>query len=847
MPSEAVQQLLERGERSGLISNSVAQELISQLTASEAITVDEVAAQMIEKKVLTRYQADQLLAGHGEECLVAGRYRILEKLGEGGMGAVYKAHDTQLDRDVAVKVLPGHHLNDADAVARFQREARALAKLSHPNIIQAYDSGEDKGKHFLVMEYVAGASLAAILRERGALPPTLAADMIYQAALGLQHAHAKGLVHRDLKPGNLLWSPVQSLPGSRAPAAKEQTRPTRELTSSYVAPDAVPRGIVRILDLGLARFLQDQLGNSQVTKEGVGVGTPDYMAPEQFRDALHADAPTDIYGLGCTLYQLISGTVPFPGSSFSEKADAHAKKLPIPLEERCPEMPAGLEFVVSKMMAKHPADRFQTAAEVAEALAPYIAVGSHSAIQLRQTMRFHAGQLTMRAPSRRKRLLAWAGAVVAAACLVGLLILAGPSIFGRGSQAPQIISQVQSTEPDTKASEHAQPKVRTIENGLTVAKDGTGQYTTLADALEKVKAGQTIRVLDRADYPEQIHLSQASRFAHITIESPLSASLVIPDGKNGVVVVDVPGVTIRGFRVRGSGELAKIAMVGNCHGALLDQLTIGVGFGILLWGITGGDQDSPVIVQNCVLSAGNEQGIRISGIQNDYKTARLCRRVLIRNNQFDGARYGIVLAGLVQQVHIVGNRVSGSNASAIALNNLLHETRDILVANNTLLENHHALALLDDAAKKLPRQTIQVSNNLVLNATEPDFVFLDGVDPDRLKGLGDGAALRGAWQFSHNWRELKEPTSNDSLYKAWVPADPDDVLKDRIEVISRDRQSSKFLRLAKDSPLASGGAGGDLPTYVGAVPPEGIEPWDWQKTWNARAAKSGDESKTGKD
>jgi hypothetical protein len=266
-----------------------------------------------------------------------------------------------------------------------------------------------------------------------------------------------------------------------------------------------------------------------------------------------------------------------------------------------------------------------------------------------------------------------------------------------------------------------------------------------------------------------------------------------------------------------------------------------------LCGITGRNQDSPVIVQNCVLAAGNEQGFRISGIQNDFKSGRLCQRVLIRNNQIESARYGIVVAGLAQQVHIVGNRVSGSNASAIAFNNLLPETRDILVANNTLFENHHALALLDDAAKKLTGQSIQVCNNLVLDTAEPDFVFLDGVDPDQLKGLGDGPALRDAWQFTHNWRELREPTSNHSLYKAWVPADPDDVLKDRIEVISRDPQSSDFLRVAKDSPLAGGGAGGDLPTYVGAVPPEGLGPWDWQKTWNARMAKSGSESKDGKD
>ena len=162
MPSNAVQQLLEQGQSSGLLSPAVAQDLIARMRADEALTADEVAAQMIEQKALTRFQAERLLAGHGEECLIAGRYRVLEKLGEGGMGAVYKAHDTQLDRDVAVKVLPGHHLNDADAIARFQREARALAKLSHPNIIQAYDNGEDKGRRKRLLDDATYAEVISI-------------------------------------------------------------------------------------------------------------------------------------------------------------------------------------------------------------------------------------------------------------------------------------------------------------------------------------------------------------------------------------------------------------------------------------------------------------------------------------------------------------------------------------------------------------------------------------------------------------------------------------------------------------------------------------------------------------
>jgi serine/threonine protein kinase len=849
MPSEAVQQLLERGERSGLISTAAAQELISQLTASEAITVDEVAAQMIEKKVLTRYQADQLLAGHGEECLVAGRYRILDKLGQGGMGAVYKAHDTHLDRDVAVKVLPGHHLNDADAVARFQREARALAKLSHPNIIQAYDSGEDKGKHFLVMEYVAGASLAAILRERGALPPTLAADMIYQAALGLQHAHAKGLVHRDLKPGNLLWSAVQLLPDSRASASKGQTRPSRQLTTSYVAPDAVPRGVVKILDLGLARFLQDQLGNSQVTKEGAGVGTPDYMAPEQFRDALHADATTDIYGLGCTLYHLISGTVPFPGSSYSEKADAHAKKEPIPLEERCPEVPVGLAFVVSKMMAKHPANRFQTAGEVAEALAPYIAGASHSAIQLRQTMRFHAGQLTTRSPSRRKRLLVWAGAAVAAACFVGLLILAGPSFFRRGTHEPPNDAPVESTERVAKTTEPALPKVITIPNGLTVAKDGTGQYSTIGDALAKVQKGMTIRVLDDATYPEVISLdSSPERLARVTIEAPKRATLKLPQGKPRLLAIrDTPGVRVTGFRLReqaaASGRVF-VAITGHTPGVVLEDLDLQSTAEVIgaVINVELKEDEKPIVVRRCSFDTAGE-GIVVGGATAASPEGRSSGGVLISENRIMNSSYrGVVLIGRLRRVLVVGNLVTGCG-QGLQTQDLGAESEGILFANNTSYANGYAFRywLSTKPTFTIPERQVELANNLLFASDNSDMACIHGVQgawaiPDVAKELAE------RWRFARNWRDLVGAHAH-----LLIPLAGTDERLPRPDGLSRDSNDPNFLRPAADSPLAKGGAGGDLPTYVGAVPPEGDEPWNWQKTWDARVAKSANATKTGKD
>jgi serine/threonine protein kinase len=854
MASQAVDQLLGQAQRAGLFSADASRDLIAQMaiaTETEALTTDQVAERLIERKLLTRYQADQLLAGRGDECTVAGRYRVVDKLGEGGMGAVYKAHDMKLDRDVAVKVLPAQSLADADAITRFQREARALAKLSHPNIIQAFDSGEDRGRYFLVMEYVEGASLAAILSDHGAITPTLAADMTYQAAIGLQHAHDKGLVHRDVKPGNLLWLLAQPLADRTTSATSEQARSSSDLTKSYSPPALPGKGILKILDLGLARFLQDQLGDSQVTQEGTGVGTPDYMAPEQFRDALHADARTDIYGLGCTLYQLISGTVPFPGSSFSEKAHAHAKQQPIPLEERCPDVPAGLSFVVAKMMAKHPADRFQSAAEVAEALAPYVAGQSHSMILLRQTMRFHAGQLTTKTPNRRKRVLAWAGAAIAAACFSRLLIVEWRSIFPTGSGDPAL--NAQGATPGTPSPEPTPPAVITIENGLTVAKDGTGQFTTITEALDQVKPGQTIRVLDDAVYRESLSIGSPTRHFDIRLEAPRSATVESSAPRRSAVsILAVPGVTLRGFRLRaGATQQTLVDVRGNCSGLELDGLDMSPGAGtdydgVLLAGVAIPEHARPVIVQRCRLRRPHI-GVQLLAVAADFSTPTPCSRIIVRDNLIvSSGGYGISLRGLTRQVHVVGNRITGgTNYSAIQMDAVLEGSEDVLIANNTIFECTPAFRVWDDAVRG---KNIQVRNNLVLGAAGPDMDFLERRGNDfQYAAPSEGSLITKGWELGQNWREVGRPNSADATARAWIPPSATDVIKDRIDVLSRDPAHTDFLRPGNDSPLATGGAGGNLPSYIGAVAPEAVAPWDWQWTWDAHVGKLLTVSKHSKD
>jgi hypothetical protein len=270
-----------------------------------------------------------------------GRYEILGKLGQGGMGTVYQAHDPGLDRIVALKLLGPRGGPDAEMRARFSRELAAAGRLDHPHVARALDCGECDGRPFLVMEYIEGTDLARLIGAAGPLPVADACELARQAAIALHHVHTSGLIHRDVKPSNLMLT---------------------------------PDGRLKVLDLGLARFHGPRGPGEALTEVGQILGTADYLAPEQVSNPRGVDARADLYALGCTLYHLLTGRAPFDGPGCSlphEKLTAHGRTPPPALRTRRPDVPEAVAAVVHRLLAKDPADRYATAAQVAEALAPH--------------------------------------------------------------------------------------------------------------------------------------------------------------------------------------------------------------------------------------------------------------------------------------------------------------------------------------------------------------------------------------------------------------------------------------------------------------------------------------------
>jgi serine/threonine protein kinase len=361
MPIDTVPSCIQALRQHRLLTAAQLEELTRNL--HEFSTARVLAQELLKASWLTPFQVNQLFNGRGGD-LVLGPYILMERLGEGGVGHVFKARHMHMQRLVAIKFLRSDMVNNTEVLGRFYREIQAVSQLVHPNVVLAHDAGPIGNTHFMAMEYVEGTDLEKLVKQQGPLPVEQACDYIRQSALGLQHIFERNLVHRDIKPGNLLVTELEH----------GNERWSQASTASALASgQSFPFGLIKILDLGLARFDEsEQQGNGDpLTQAGSGGlrGSADYLAPEQAVDFHTADIRADIYSLGCTFYFLLTGKSPFDGGSLATKLMRHQNAAAPPLDRLRKGLPRRLQQVIDRMLAKKPDQRFQTPAEVAGAVA----------------------------------------------------------------------------------------------------------------------------------------------------------------------------------------------------------------------------------------------------------------------------------------------------------------------------------------------------------------------------------------------------------------------------------------------------------------------------------------------
>jgi serine/threonine protein kinase len=454
----STRELLDIIRRSGIHRP---ERLNDQLRGADDLPADALraASVLVRRGLLTQFQAKMLLAGRCNGFKL-GSYVIREQIGQGGMGIVYLAEHEDLRRRVAVKVLipPKDQTGTKLAIERFLREARSAAALNHPNIVRIHDVGRHGTVNYLVMDHVEGDTLESLLVKGGALAPSRAVDYVAQAAAGLQHAHEKGFVHRDIKPANIM----------------------------------VDRsGVVKILDMGLARSFHSSDDNlTERLDAGAVVGTADYISPEQALSDSRIDVRADIYSLGATLFALVSGRPPFEGST-AQKLVQHQLKAPPSLTELDPTVPEELAEIVEKMLAKKPDDRYQTPAELIEALAPWLPKGGEtkvvaglavttvdSSAALQNARRKREAQSTRRLERRAQRsrrswppAAKWAAAGAGALAVLGLIL--SLTLGGRSASSDPTASEAAPRGPATTGTASTPAKPRTADGPVVYRLDAS--------------------------------------------------------------------------------------------------------------------------------------------------------------------------------------------------------------------------------------------------------------------------------------------------------------------------------------------------------------------------------------
>ena len=599
------------------------------------------------------------------------QYEVLEVVGRGAMGVVFKARDTKLQRIVAIKALAPRLAADGTARKRFVREAQAAAAVRDDHVVAIYAVHDDGPVTYLVMEFISGTNLAEKVKHSGPLALKEILRIGTQMAAGLAAAHKQGLVHRDIKPANILLE------------------------------NGVQR--VKIADFGLARAVD----NASLTGTGHVPGTPLFMAPEQARGET-VDQRSDLFSLGSVLYTLCTGRPPFKADNTFAVLKRVCEHTPRPILDANPDLPDWLAAIVEKLLAKDPKDRYQSAAEVARVLGRHLA-------EVQQP-----GSTTA-ATCKPAPITVGRKPFAMAALVFGLVIVLG-------SAAAVAILSNQGDQPKANDPPKPVPDPRV----LTVSKNPKDQakFQTIKQAVDNVQPNMTIRVLDDAVYEEQVIFDNPASQSGVVLEAVGKANIRfsetrLPPNKFVICIRGVPKVTLRGFHIVSRSGNDLVFITKHCPGTILEKLTMTAegdpASGVDLYDVGLKDEDEPIEMRNCIVR-GAAHGISVMGAIFRDKSAlmRPLGRIVIRNNEFRECNQTIHLTGSVYQVLVAGNIIVKSGNTAFDLQDLMHGTRDVLIANNTSLSTTSAaLRVWDDADEILKCKNVRFQNNLALTVGSP--------------------------------------------------------------------------------------------------------------------------------
>lgn len=666
-----------------------------------------------------------------------GKYHVLRTVGHGGMGVLFEAYDDHLQRTVAVKVLNRALSSSATARRRFIREARAAAAVNHPNVVTIHAVEEHAHLPFLVMEFVHGKSLREHLRQKGQLGALEAIRISAQIAAGLAAAHAQGVIHRDVKPGNVM------LEGGER---------------------------VKITDFGLARAASD---NVDLTSAGRALGTPAYMAPEQV-SGKKLDARADLFALGCVMFAMVNGRSPFHGQNVLEIAHNVLHLEPPRLDAAGGDVPPFYADMVARLLEKDPDRRYQSAAEVADILNRHLTqLNLATSDELPGLL---APAVARQVPPRRrgKRL----AAAVAGLTLV-LLVVAGVLWLAcRMSKPGEGTSDVSS--PVASQTPQAVPVVPRVVGGVrTVAKAGQADFHSLSDALRDCQPGTQIRVLDDAAYEESVVLDQAARHRAVTLEAVSGATWSARQNAAPLTIRDVPQITVRGFRLPLQAGQHGIIVSGVCPGLVLENLELSQPGDSPLAAIvvkegTTGTREEPLLLRQLTVRAGS-MGVVIYGLPEAP-----IRWVRVEGCRFFGARKGesvdVILENAAEDVCLAGNWFCTASAGVSISMPRRDALRRLSITGNTFFSLSHWLRW--NSTDPLG-QEVEIARNLVL---ETDGVqFPAGADVPRF----------ASWFRDNVWEFPANEALNDRAEAQQLAT-----LQARVEVASRDPARHEFLQVA---------------------------------------------------